>query len=152
MGDCRDGAEEQDCPKPEAGQRCLIGWIRNPIPLGTAWHQQGTKHQPQLDGTQLSTHLMLTHRPCDLPRDAVTSGTWQLSTSSKLMPPSSPLHPSVQSGSFFFFAISSLLNWFSQGLQVSSSQMLSLQQCKAQQGKQGGQRNTSTGSHWLQQL
>lgn len=32
--------------------------------------------------------------------------------------------------------------------------MLPLQQCKAQQGKQGGDRNTSssTGSRWLQQL
>lgn len=82
MGDSRDGVEEQDCPKPEVGERCLAGWTRNHIPLGTARHQQGTEQQPELHETQLSTTASVTY-----PRDAVTSDPWQLSKSSMLRPP-----------------------------------------------------------------
>lgn len=78
------------------------------------------------------------------------------STLSKLMSPGLPkLSPAPLSTAWvFLFAVSSLLSQLSHALQVSSSQMLPLQQRKAQQGKQGGESNasSSTGSRWLQQL
>lgn len=107
MGDCRNGVEEQDCPRPEVGQRSLAGWTRNHIPLGTAQHQQGTEHQPELHGIQLSTTASVTY-----PRDAVTSGPWQLSKSSKLRPPQALSYtPQYSQGLSFLLFLLSLIGF-----------------------------------------
>lgn len=131
----RDGGEAE---VPEAGQ----GQARNGkhIPLRTAWHQQGSNHNPEIP---LDSNL-----PLGVQWRVAPGKT---STNVPRRPQTRLLHPSVRPGSFFF-AISCLLAWLSCALQVSGSRMLPLRRNEAQQGKQGGERNAGgrTDSGWLQ--